>query len=228
MGREKLTVVLRIEVSVLLGSDGKIDPVKMDRLAMAATNLRNSGKNVLMVSSGAIVLGSEMLEYDTIPETRLGMQVAAAVGQAGLIRSYQSYFDEYNQIIAQVLITSDIINYSQRMDNASNTFRALLSMNIIPVVNENDPVSTTDIDLNDNYPLAIIVAGIAGADIIVVKKESDGQYLIIPGDDLQPHLVNSEAALLADIDSVYKDQVENYSTSQKIFPRALKDIYVTA
>lgn len=227
MGGKKFTIVFRIEVSVLIGTDGLLDPIKMDRLAMVASNLRNSGKNVLMVSSGAIVLGSEKLGYDTIPENRLEMQAAAAVGQAGLIRSYQSYFDSYNQIIAQVLITSDITDYRQRMDNASNTFRALLEMNIIPVINENDPVSTTDIDLNDNYPLTLIVSRISGADVIVVKTESDGQYLIIPGVELRPHLVNSEVDLLAAINSIYKDEVENNATSKRSFPRELKNIFVT-
>ena len=84
------------------------------------------------------------------------MQATAAVGQAELIRWYQRFFDDYNQIIAQVLLTSDIIDYPQRVENTRNTFNTLLEMSIIPIINENDPVSTSDIEFDDNYPLALI------------------------------------------------------------------------
>ncbi|MCK7582103.1 MAG: hypothetical protein MZV65_45175 [Chromatiales bacterium] len=116
-----------------------------------------------------------------IPTTSLEMQAAAAVGQAELIRWYQHSFDDYNQIVAQVLLTSDIIAYPQRVKNTRNTFNTLLDMSIIPIINENDPVSTADIEFDDNYPLALIVAEIAQADFIVIKMEMNGKYLIVPG-----------------------------------------------
>jgi glutamate 5-kinase len=223
-GGEELTIVFRVEIALLTGSDGKIRPEVMDRLAMAVTNLRNSGKHVLIVSSGAIVLGSEKLGRIAIPETKLEMQAAAAVGQTELISCYQSCFDDYNQIIAQVLITSDIVDYRERMENTRNTFDTLLAMNIIPVINENDPVSTTDIDLDDNYPLALIVAGIAGADMIVVKNDKNGGYLIIPGDNHPAGRVNGEAELVEVINSVHKNMSENSVFAERSFPLTLKDI----
>lgn len=152
------------------------------------------------------------------------MQAAAAVGQAELIRCYQSYFDDYNQIIAQVLITSDIVNYRQRVDNAGNTFTTLLDMNIIPVVNENDPVSTADIDLNDNYPLALIVAGIAGADIIVVKRDKDDQYLIIPGNGFPASVVDGETRLLAEINSLQEIMERSPRAHPPGFPGVVEEI----
>jgi glutamate 5-kinase len=225
-GGEELTIVFRVEIALLTGSDGKIRPEVMDRLAMAVTNLRNSGKHVLIVSSGAIVLGSEKLGRAAIPETKLEMQAAAAVGQTELISCYQSYFDDYNQVIAQVLITSDIVDYSERIENTRNTFDTLLAMKIIPVINENDPVSTADIDLDDNYPLALIVAGIAGADMIVVKNDMEGGYLIIPGDNRLAGRVCGEAELVEVINSVHKNMMENPDLSARSFPLAMKDILV--
>ena len=126
MGKRKQTIVVRIEISTLLGANGKISTRKMDRLAMVLTNLHNSGKHVLVVSSGAIVLGSEKLKLQRIPDGQIDMQATAAVGQAELIRCYQRYFDDYNQIIAQVLLTSDIIDYPERVQNTANTFNTLL------------------------------------------------------------------------------------------------------
>lgn len=141
--------MVRIEISALLGANGKISNKKMDRLAMVITNLHNSGKHILVVSSGAIVLGAEKLKLHQIPVELIDMQATAAVGQAELIRCYQRFFDDYNQIIAQVLLTSDIIEYPKRVENTRNTFNTLLDMNIIPIINENDPVSTSDIEYED-------------------------------------------------------------------------------
>ncbi len=107
---------------------------------MVLTNLHNSGKHVMVVTSGAIVLGAEKLKLQTMPDSQLEMQAAASVGQAELIRWYQHSFDEYNQIVAQVLLTSDIMHYPQRVKNTRNTFNRLLDMSIIPIINENDPL----------------------------------------------------------------------------------------
>ena len=177
---------MRIEIATLINRDGKINRRKMDRLAMVLTNLHNSGKLVMVVSSGAIVLGSEKLKLPKVPDNQLEMQAVAAVGQAELIRWYQHFFDEYNQIVAQVLLTSDIIHYPQRVKNTRNTFNTLMDMNIIPIINENDPVSTADIEFDDNYPLALMVAKIARADFIVIKMDMNGKYMIVPRGKRRP------------------------------------------
>jgi glutamate 5-kinase len=101
---KKQTIIVRIEISTLISSEGKINRRKMDRLAMVLTNLHNSGKHIMVVTSGAIVLGTEKLKFPTMPDSQLEMQAAASVGQAELIRWYQHSFDEYNQIVAQVLL----------------------------------------------------------------------------------------------------------------------------
>ena len=224
MGKRKQTIVVRIEISTLLGPNGKISPRKMDRLAMVLTNLHNSGKHVLVVSSGAIVLGSEKLKLQRIPDGQIDMQATAAVGQAELIRCYQRYFDDYNQIIAQVLLTSDIIDYPERLQNTRNTFNSLLEMSIIPIINENDPVSTTDIEYDDNYPLALIVANIAQADFIVIKMELNGKYLIVPGGKQSAMVVDGETELHEKIESYCHVIVPGDITGEIRFPSSIGEI----
>ncbi|MCG8700960.1 MAG: hypothetical protein MI922_23110, partial [Bacteroidales bacterium] len=138
-----LRVVFRIEISTLCDLNNKFDQQKMDRLAMLISNMNNSGMEVLLVSSGAIALGADKLHLQ-MPEDQLSMQALAAVGQAELIKFYQKYFDQYNQMAAQVLLSSDIFDNADRVHNTQNTFDTLLKMNILPIINENDPVSTTD------------------------------------------------------------------------------------
>ena len=196
----------------------------MDRLAMVLANLNNSGKQILVVSSGAITLGSEKLKLTSIPDSKIDMQALAAVGQAELIRSYQRFFDEYNQIVAQVLVTSDIIEYPLRIENTRNTFDMLLSMNIIPIINENDPVSTADIDLDDNYPLALKIANIANVDFIVIKSEVNGNYAIVQG--------NNKPAIMVDNEMCLQEKLEELCTSDPfikgnlpvVFPLSVKEI----
>ncbi len=224
MGNNKQTIVVRVEISTLLGPNGKISPRKMDRLAMVITNLHNSGKQVLVVSSGAIVLGSEKLKLNKLPDNQIDMQATAAVGQAELIRCYQRFFDDYNQIIAQVLLTSDIVDYPERVENTRNTFNMLLEMSIIPVINENDPISTTDIEYDDNYPLAHIVANIVKADFIVIKMEMDGKYLIVPGNNRAAILVDGETELQHRIESYYHVLFPGEEEMNAGFPASIGEI----
>jgi len=224
MGNKNQTIVVRIEISTLLGPNGKISNKKMDRLAMVITNLHNSGKQVLVVSSGAIVLGAEKLKLNQIPDNQIDMQATAAVGQAELIRCYQRYFDDYNQIIAQVLLTSDIADYPERVENTRNTFNTLLDMSIIPIINENDPVSTTDIEYDDNYPLALIVANIAQADFIVIKMEMNGKYLILPGGNQAAMLVDGETELQERIESCCQVVVPGDVRTEIRFPASIGEI----
>jgi len=222
MGKE--AIVIRVEISTMLEQNGKISRRKMDRLAMVITNLHNSGKQVLVVSSGAIVLGAEKLKMQNLPDTQLDMQATAAVGQAELIRWYQRSFDEYNQIIAQVLLTSDIIDYPQRVDNTRNTFNTLLEMSIIPIINENDPVSTADIEFDDNYPLALMVAKIAQADFIVIKMEMNGKYLIVPGSKVPAMVVDGETELQEKLESICQVMFPDEATCEVCFPPSIGDI----
>jgi glutamate 5-kinase len=179
---------------------------------------------VLVVSSGAIILGAEKLKLATIPDSQLDMQAIAAVGQAELIRLYQRAFDEYNQIVAQVLLTSDIIGYPQRVENTRNTFNMLLDMSIIPIINENDPVSTSDIEYDDNYPLALMVAEIAKAGFIVIKMEMNGKYLIVPGNSVSAMVVDGETELQEKLESMCQVVFPGEGEEMLHFPPSIGDI----
>ncbi|MBN2215039.1 MAG: glutamate 5-kinase [Bacteroidales bacterium] len=219
---KQIRIVVRIEIATLCDKNGRLDRKKMDRLAMVLSSLHNSGKEILVVSSGAIALGSEKLMLETQPESLIEMQATAAIGQAELIRFYQNFFEEYNQIVAQVLLTSDITEYKDRENNARNTFNTLLEMNIIPIINENDPVSTTDIELDDNYPLALKVARIAQADIMIIKLDTNGKYLIIPKGTGKIIVAEDEHRLFEQIDEFVK--VPDAKDSGEDFPVSLADI----
>jgi len=223
-GMKKQTIIVRIEISTMINSDSKLNRRKMDRLAMVLSNLHNSGKQVLVVTSGAIVLGSEKLKLQNVPHSQLEMQAVAAVGQAELIRRYQHYFDDYNQIVAQVLLTSDIIRYPQRVKNARNTFNALLDMSIIPIINENDPVSTADIELDDNYPLALLVARIAQADFIVIKMDLNGKYMIVPRGNRPAQIVDGETELQEKLESFFHLMISGESPDEVTFPGSIGEI----
>lgn len=177
--QRKVRIVFKVEIDTLFDDNGKLNPRKIEQLTMVCANLQNSGISIALVSSGAIALGNTKLGQELTPLNITGKQAAAAVGQAELIIMYQDYFDHYNQTIAQVLLTKDVTDNQVRNRNARNTLARLLDQEIVPVINENDSVSTSDIILNDNYPLVLIVASLTDADAIVVNTYEEGRFLVI-------------------------------------------------
>jgi glutamate 5-kinase len=216
-------IVVRIEISTLSNPDGKFNHRKMDRLAMVLSNLNNSGKQLLLVSSGAIALGSDKLNLKLQPQSVTEMQAVAAIGQAELIRFYQHYFDQYNQIVAQVLLTSDIMEDPERVKNTQNTFDTLLDMNIIPIINENDSISTTDIELDDNYPLALNVAQIAKADILLIKMDTNSKFIIQPRGNLKARIVEDEHELFCELENACAELI-NTGEREISFPVSISEI----
>lgn len=198
----------------------------MDRLAMVLSNLNNSGKQVIVVSSGAIALGTDKMGLKKQPESYEQMQAIAAIGQAELIRVYQHYFDQYNQIVAQVLLPGDILDSVERVKNAQNTFNRLLERNIIPVVNENDAVSLTDIQLDDNYPLALQVARIARADIILIKMDNNSKYIIQPRGQLEAKRVSDETELFDELEKTCAD-LPGIAREDLQFPESIDAIRIS-
>lgn len=217
-------IVVRIEISTLLSKNGKLSHQKMDRLAMVLSNLHNSGKELLLVTSGAIALGADKLGLKIDDDDVVEMMAAAAVGQAELIKLYQRYFDHYNQMVAQVLLTSGIMENPKWKRNTQNTFETLLSMNIIPIINENDAVSKSDIELDDNYPLARNVAEVSLADIILIKSEEEESYIIQPRNSKEACLINSEGELFCEIEEICQKLTSE--EGKKIeFPASLSQLF---
>jgi hypothetical protein len=178
--QQNYTLIFRVEIDTLFDDNGKLSLQKMEHLVMIVTNLRNAGFRVLIVTSGAIMLGTAKMGLPEPPTELITKQAIAAIGQADLIKYYQMFFDSFDQMVAQVLITRDVADNPERKKNARNTLKNLLERDIIPIINENDSVSTDDIILNDNYPLTLVVARLIRPNAIIVKKkQKENRFMLV-------------------------------------------------
>lgn len=179
--KNKKRIVVKIGSSSLMHEEtGRLDLLKVEKLVRVLVDIKNSGKDVVLVSSGAIAVGRNTLGLINRPEELAVKQACAAIGQAKLMMVYQKIFAEYNAIAAQVLMTKNTITNDVSRINAENTFEELLKLGVIPVVNENDTVSTYEIEqvqkFGDNDRLSAIVASIIGADLLILLSDIDGMY----------------------------------------------------
>ena len=174
--KNKKRIVIKIGSSSLTHPEtGDVNLVKIERLIRVISDLRGMGKEVVLVSSGAIAAGRQALGCQK-PQTVAEKQAYAAVGQARLMMVYQKIFSEYNQTAAQVLMTKNTIVDNTSRENARNTFDQLLKLGTVPVVNENDTVSTYEIKFGDNDRLSAIVSALIGADLLILMSDIDGLY----------------------------------------------------
>ena len=179
--KDKKRIVIKIGSSSLTHTHtGDLNLMKIEKLIRVISDLKGQGKEVVLVSSGAIAAGRQALGRHTRPVTISEKQAFAAVGQARLMMVYQKLFAEYNQIAAQVLLTKNTMVSENSRFNAQNTFDELLKLGTIPVVNENDTVSTSEIPLVDNFGdndrLSAVVAALIGADLLILLSDIDGLY----------------------------------------------------
>jgi glutamate 5-kinase len=178
--KDKKKIVIKVGTSLITYDNGKVNLQRMEKLVMVLADLHNSGKEVILVSSGAIGIGVGMIGLQRKPDDLVTKQALAAIGQVGLIRIYQKFFDEYNKTVAQILLTRDGIENSLRRKNARNTLQKLLEMGIIPVVNENDTVITDEIEFGDNDTLSAAVATLVHADLLLILTNTDGVFTADP------------------------------------------------
>ncbi len=176
--KDKKRIVVKIGSSSLQHPEtGDLDYNKMEVLVRELCNIRNSGKDVVLVSSGAISVGKKSVHLENDKSGKVSVkQACAAIGQAKLMMIYQKFFAEYNQVTAQVLMTKDTITNTTNRVNAHNTFSELLELGVIPVVNENDTISTYEIKFGDNDTLSAIVAALIDADLLILLSDIDGLY----------------------------------------------------
>ena len=178
--KNKKRIVVKIGSSSLQHAEsGDLDYTKMEVLVRELCNLRNQGKDVILVTSGAIAVGKKAIGISKLEQEQghLGVkQACAAGGQARLMMIYQKIFAEYNQVAAQILMTKDTVVNDFNRQNAKNTFSELLNMGVIPIVNENDTVATYEIVIGDNDTLSAIVTGLTRADLLILLSDIDGLY----------------------------------------------------
>ena len=191
--KEYKRVIIKIGSSSLTHEKtGSINFSKMERLVRALCDIRNQGLDVCLVSSGAIAVGKDSLSLKERPTDISVKQACAAVGQARLMMTYQKLFGEYNQVTGQVLMTKYTMVNQESRSNAKNTFEELFALGVIPVVNENDTVSTYEMRFGDNDTLSALVASLTGADLLILLSDIDGLYT----DD--PHK-NPNAEIISDV-----------------------------
>ena len=196
---EKKRVVVKIGSSSLNYEEtGNLNFTKLEHLVRELCNLRNRGMDVCLVSSGAIAFGRQSLGMNERPRELSTKQACAAVGQARLMMIYQKLFAEYNQVAGQVLMTKNTMVNPVSRENAKNTFDELFRLGAIPIVNENDTVSTYEMQFGDNDTLSAIVASLIGADLLILLSDIDGLFT----DD--PHK-NPDAKLIEVVEKMDSD-----------------------
>ena len=175
--KHKKRIVIKVGSSSLVHEEtGMMDLFKLEQLVRILCDLRNQGKEVILVSSGAIGAGRKVLGLNKRPSSLPVKQACASVGQGALIALYQRLFNEYHQISSQILMTKHTIIREKSLFNARNTFDQLLDMGVIPIVNENDTVSTAEIEFGDNDTLSAVVAALVSADLLILMSDIDGLY----------------------------------------------------
>ncbi len=172
-------VVVKIGTSSLTYENGKPNLRRMEELTRVISDLQNSGKKMILVSSGAIGVGMGKLGLHARPDDTAKKQALAAIGQCELMFMYDKFFSQFNINIAQVLLTGDVVNNEEGVKNVKNTFSELLKMDIVPIVNENDTVATYELEgknIGDNDTLSAIVAKLVEADTLIILSDIDAMY----------------------------------------------------
>jgi len=167
-------IVVKLGTGVLTDTRKHIDPAQLEQLVGQLATLRKAGKEVVVVSSGAVGAGMGALGYDSRPTNLAEKQACAAVGQSRLMSTYEKLFAKHNLVVAQVLLTHDDLEHHERHLNARNTLVTLLARGVVPIINENDAVSFTEIKVGDNDTLSALVASLLPADLLVILTTVDG------------------------------------------------------
>lgn len=200
--KDKKRIVIKVGSSSLQHKEtGGLDYIKLEVLVREICNLRNMGKEVVLVSSGAIAVGKRAVHLGKDDDPIAVKQACAAIGQARLMMTYQKIFSEYNHVCAQILMTKNTIVDPLNRFNAHNTFSELLKLGVVPIVNENDTVATYEIKFGDNDTLSAIVAALIDADLLILLSDIDGLYTDDPNQ-------NKDAKFISVVDELTDDLMQ--------------------
>lgn len=200
--KDKKRIVIKVGSSSLQHKEtGGLDYIKLEVLVREICNLRNMGKEVVLVSSGAIAVGKRAVHLGKDDDPIAVKQACAAIGQARLMMTYQKIFSEYNHVCAQILMTKNTIVDPLNRFNAHNTFSELLKLGVVPIVNENDTVATYEIKFGDNDTLSAIVAALIDADLLILLSDIDGLYTDDPNQ-------NQNAKFISVVDELTDDLMQ--------------------
>lgn len=215
--KDKKRIVVKVGSSSLIHREtGRLDLRKMEVLVRELSDLHNQGKYVVLVTSGAVAVGSAVLGLKERPKELKVKQACSAVGQARLMMIYQKLFAEYNQTAAQILMTKNtMVNNLNRM-HARNTFEELLNLDTIPVVNENDSISSYELELldkfGDNDTLSAVIAALIGADLLILLSDIDGLFTDDPNTNPNAKFIDTVETLDDKLLSMGKGSVSSVGT----------------
>ena len=205
------TIVIKVGTGTLTHENGKMNLNSMERLVREIAELSNEGKHIVLVTSGAVGVGLGKLNMGRKPKDMAAKQVLASVGQCELMHIYSKLFSEYGIIVGQILLTRDVTDNPIKAKNAYNTFKGLLDRGIVPIVNENDAISTDELatvdTFGDNDTLSAMVAELIKCDLLIILSDIDGLY------DKDPHEHND--AKIIDLVKSVDDEILSYAGEGK-------------
>lgn len=211
--KDKKRIVIKIgSSSITHEKTGEINLGKIEKLVRQIADLKGEGREVVLVSSGAIAAGRHTFKQDERPSTLAKKQAFAAVGQAKLMMIYQRIFAEYNIIASQILMTKSTITDGEARVNAHNTFLELLNLGSVPIVNENDTIATDEIKVGDNDTLSAIVASLVDADLLILLSDIDGLYTDDPRKNTEAKFIEEVGQIDDKILALGKDTSSNVGT----------------
>ena len=201
-------IVVKLGTSTLTHSSGKLNLHRMEKIVRAISDIQGAGNEIIIVTSAAISVGTAKLGLPERPKELKFKMATAAVGQARIMHIYDTLFSEYNRTVAQILLTGDNVEDETDSKYLKNTFEALLSMGVIPIVNENDSVSSVEIEsghhkvLGDNDTLSAIVARLCEADLLILMTDIDGLYDSDPRKNPEAKLISRVHEITPDIEAM--------------------------
>jgi len=190
-----MRIVVKVGTSTLAYATGRLNIRHTEQLVKVLSDLKNEGHEVILVSSGAIGMGVGKLSLPTRPKDTTTKQACAAVGQCELMYTYDRLFNAYNHTVAQILLTGVDVEHTERRVNFQNTLSRLLELGALPIINENDTISTEEIAVGDNDTLSAVVAATTRAELLILLSDIDGLY------DNDPHK-NPDAKLIHEVSEI--------------------------
>lgn len=194
-----MRIVIKIGTSTLAHKSGELNIRRTEELCRIISDIKNSGEEVIIVSSGAIGMGAAKLSLQGKPQDIATKQAAAAVGQCELMYRYDKLFAEYHHNVAQILLTGDDFHSEERHRNFTNTISKLLELKALPIINENDTVATDEIKVGDNDTLSALVSVSISADLLILLSDIDGLFTADPHVDPNAKLIKEIKEINSDI-----------------------------
>ncbi|MBO4343871.1 MAG: glutamate 5-kinase [Clostridia bacterium] len=207
-----MRIVVKVGTSTIAYPTGNMNIRHMENLCKVLSDIKNAGNEVILVSSGAVGMGMGKLSLKKRPKLLSLKQAVASVGQCELMYTYDKLFSEHNHTVAQILLTADDVNNKERCKNYTNTINKLFELGVLPIINENDTVATSELLIGDNDTLAAAVAKTVNADILILLSDIDGLYTADPSKNKKAKLIKEIKEITPEIEALAGGSGSNVGT----------------